>query len=102
MATLTFEGSHGHVTACAVSGHIIEATACSCDDCGTFGGYTSIALVDVLALDPAVIAWGGGDILDAALIYQDGGYVPPVPSIDGDIRDELLRLPAPAPARLES
>jgi hypothetical protein len=74
--TLTFTGSHGAFTCCAISGHIIAADACDCDDCARFGSYQSIALVDVAGSDPANVEAGGGDILAAALVYRDGGYMP--------------------------
>lgn len=100
MATLNFYGSHGEFTACSVSGHIIESEKCDCDDCAKFGGYETIALVDVLALSPGVLAHGGGDILDAPLIYRDGGYLPALcASVDGDIREEIAGL-LPSPAYL--
>lgn len=95
--TLHFEGSHGGFTACAVSGHIIQADDCSCDDCQRLGSYRSIALVDITALDPVTLSEGGGDILAAALIWRDGGYSLPCGWIADRFEhwDELPRLPAP-------
>jgi hypothetical protein len=98
METLQFRGSHGHVTACAVSGHVIHADACECEDCQRFGDYRSIALVDVSGTDPDALKHGGGDILFAALIWRGGGYSPACVRVEfGDclILDELPRLPAP-------
>lgn len=96
MRALTFSGSHGSLTACAVSGHVIAADACECEDCAQFGSYQSVALVDVGALDPVTVRAGGGDILAAGLVYRDGGYCPPMgwDEFHGWI-DPPPRLPAP-------
>lgn len=100
MRALTFTGSHGALTACAVSGHVIEADACDCEDCAAYGDYRSVALVDVGALDPDTVRNGGGDILAAALVYRDGGYCPPMGWADdgeggGFWIDPPPALPAP-------
>ena len=96
--TLTFHGSHGTLTACAVSGHIIDATPCDCDDCARLGDYGTLGLVDVTALDPRVIASGGGDILQAPIISPRGSWWPAMQWVQGakdDYWQELALLPAP-------
>lgn len=70
--TFTLSGSHGELTACAISGHILQADACACSDCVKYGDYRSIALVDIAGTDPLTVQSGAGDILGAALIWRDG------------------------------
>lgn len=97
--TVTFHGSHGSLTACAVSGHVIHADSCECEDCQRFGDYRSIALVAVGDSDPVSVAAGGGDILGASLVYRDGGFCRALAWLDDDdgggYYDELPALPAP-------
>lgn len=97
MKLATLHGSHGELTFHVASGHIVNASACDCEDCQRFGDYRTAALVNVHDIDPEILRAGGGDILGAGMFYRDGGYCRPLVWLadDGGFYEELPRLPAP-------
>lgn len=98
MRLITFEGSHGSLTCCAISGHIVECDDCPCEDCQRLGSYRAIALVDIAGTHPEAVQNGCGDIMAAAVIMRSGAHCPAAQLVDdcgGALWQDLRALPAP-------